>query len=160
RERERRKTLLAVRGASSVTEYEGAGGETLPRLLDLLDGYAGFRSTFEDVDLGAPLDLFRSLVGEGRPLGMAFAITADRAGAGFVDQACAPGPHLRAGDRLDRCRAASSPRASSSAPRRAPTRSKVATSTATGGSGSGRTELRAWSDRVTRATSTTASART
>jgi len=80
RERERRKSLLAVRGASSVTEYEAAGGETLPRLLVLLDGYAGFRSTFEDVDLGAPLDLFRSLVGEGRPLGMAFAITADRAG--------------------------------------------------------------------------------
>src|SRR5262249_53031288 len=80
RERERRKSLLAVRGASSVTEYEAAGGGTLPRLLVLLDGYAGFRSTFEDVDLGAPLDLFRSLVGEGRPLGMAFAITADRAG--------------------------------------------------------------------------------
>jgi len=81
KERERRRTLLAASGASSVAEHEAAGGEALPRLLVLLDGYTGFRSTFEDIELGAPLDLLRSLASDGRSLGMTFVITADRAGA-------------------------------------------------------------------------------
>ncbi|HSR23312.1 MAG TPA: FtsK/SpoIIIE domain-containing protein, partial [Candidatus Eisenbacteria bacterium] len=80
KEGERRKGLLAARGASSVAEHAATGGEDLPWLLVLLDGYAGFRSTFEDVDLGAPLDLLRSLAGEGRSLGIAFVVTADRTG--------------------------------------------------------------------------------
>jgi DNA segregation ATPase FtsK/SpoIIIE, S-DNA-T family len=94
RERERRRTLLAATGASSVAEHESAGGPALPRLLVLLDGYAGFRSTFEDVDLGAPLDLLRSLASDGRSLGMNFAITADRAGAVPPPLAAAMGRRL------------------------------------------------------------------
>jgi S-DNA-T family DNA segregation ATPase FtsK/SpoIIIE len=78
---ERRKTLLASAGASTLAEYHRAGGTALPTILLLLDGYSGFKSTFDDVELGAPLDWFRELVAEGRPLGLSVVFTGDRSSA-------------------------------------------------------------------------------
>lgn len=74
---ERRKLQLAQAGAFTLSEYP----ETLPRILVLLDGYGGFVSTFERVDLGRVVDALPRLVADGRPLGVHFAITADRRGA-------------------------------------------------------------------------------
>ena len=65
----------------SPTTSKLADAEPLPRILVLLDGYAAFASTFERVNLGALVDALPRLVGDGRPLGLHFAITADRRGA-------------------------------------------------------------------------------
>ena len=47
--------------------------EPLPRILVLLDGYAGFAAAFERVNLGELVDALPRLVAEGRPLGVHFA---------------------------------------------------------------------------------------
>jgi S-DNA-T family DNA segregation ATPase FtsK/SpoIIIE len=79
---ERRKLLFAERGVFTLSEYRRAApDEPLPRILVLLDGYAGFAAAFERVNLGELLDLLPRLVGDGRPLGVHFAIGADRRGA-------------------------------------------------------------------------------
>jgi S-DNA-T family DNA segregation ATPase FtsK/SpoIIIE len=80
---EQRKNLFAARGAFTLADYNRAAAreERLPRILVLLDGYAGFTAAFERVDLGALVDALPRLVGDGRPLGVHFAITADRRGA-------------------------------------------------------------------------------
>ncbi|MFZ0216503.1 MAG: FtsK/SpoIIIE domain-containing protein [Candidatus Dormiibacterota bacterium] len=78
---DRRKSLLAAAGASTLAEYHAAGQPRLPHILLLLDGYGSFRSTYEDVDFGAPLDAFRELLADGRPMGLATVFTADRSGA-------------------------------------------------------------------------------
>jgi S-DNA-T family DNA segregation ATPase FtsK/SpoIIIE len=79
---QRRKQLFAERGVFTLSEYRRAApGEPLPRILVLLDGYAGFAAAFERVNLGELLDALPRLVGDGRPLGVHFAITADRRGA-------------------------------------------------------------------------------
>ena len=81
-ELERRKLLLARRGVFSLSEYRAApDAEPLPRILVLLDGYAGFAAAFERVNLGELVDALPRLVGDGRPLGLHFAITADRRAA-------------------------------------------------------------------------------
>ncbi len=79
---ERRKVLLAQAGVFTLSEYRRApDAEPLPRLLVLLDGYAGFAAAFERVNLGELVDALPRLVSEGRPLGVHFAISADRRGA-------------------------------------------------------------------------------
>ena len=79
---DRRKQLLARAGVFSLADYrELPDAEPLPRILVLLDGYAAFASSFERVNLGALVDALPRLVGDGRPLGLHFAITADRRGA-------------------------------------------------------------------------------
>ncbi|MDR0358799.1 MAG: cell division-like protein, partial [bacterium] len=78
---ESRKTVLASAGASTLAEYHRAGGAPLPTILLLLDGYSGFKSAFDDVELGAPVDWFRELVAEGRPLGLSAVFTGDRSSA-------------------------------------------------------------------------------
>jgi S-DNA-T family DNA segregation ATPase FtsK/SpoIIIE len=75
---ERRKALFAQAGVFSLSDYRS---ETLPRIVVLLDGYAGFASAFERVNLGELIDMLPRLVADGRPLGVHFAITADRRGA-------------------------------------------------------------------------------
>ena len=75
---ERRKAQFAQAGVFSLSDYRG---ETLPRIVVLLDGYAGFASAFERVNLGELIDALPRLVADGRPLGVHFAITADRRGA-------------------------------------------------------------------------------
>jgi S-DNA-T family DNA segregation ATPase FtsK/SpoIIIE len=79
---ERRKLLFAERGVFALSEYRRAApDEPLPRVLVLLDGYAGFAAAFERVNLGELVDALPRLVGDGRPLGVHFAISADRRGA-------------------------------------------------------------------------------
>ena len=79
---DRRKQLLARAGVFSLADYrELPDAEPLPRILVLLDGYAAFAAAFERVNLGALVDALPRLVGDGRPLGLHFAITADRRGA-------------------------------------------------------------------------------
>jgi DNA segregation ATPase FtsK/SpoIIIE, S-DNA-T family len=79
---ESRKNLFAARGVFTLAEYNRAVPESpLPRVVVLLDGYSGFVAAFERVDLGALVDALPRLVGDGRPLGVHFAITADRRGA-------------------------------------------------------------------------------
>src|SRR5262249_6944966 len=81
---ERRKELLASTGAATLSEYLASGpAERIPHVLVLLDGYAGFYSTFEGIDVGAHVDALRLLVAEGRSVGVAFAISADRS-AGYL----------------------------------------------------------------------------
>ncbi|MGH7911218.1 MAG: FtsK/SpoIIIE domain-containing protein, partial [Candidatus Dormibacteraceae bacterium] len=73
---ERRKTLLAAAGASTVAEYNAVSSEQpLPRLLLLLDGYAGFSAAYEDVDFGAPIQTFQELLAEGRSMGLGIVLT-------------------------------------------------------------------------------------
>jgi S-DNA-T family DNA segregation ATPase FtsK/SpoIIIE len=79
---ERRKHLFAQHGVFTLSEYrKKGGGEPVARILVLLDGYAGFVSAFERVNLGELVETLPRLVGDGRPLGVHFAITADRRGA-------------------------------------------------------------------------------
>ena len=79
---ERRKEQLGGAGVFSVEEFRRARpGEEMPRILVLLDGYAGFVSAFERVSQGALVDALPRLVADGRPLGVHFALTGDRRGA-------------------------------------------------------------------------------
>jgi S-DNA-T family DNA segregation ATPase FtsK/SpoIIIE len=79
---ERRKLLLAQAGVFTLSEYRRLPDtEPLPRIVVLLDGYAGFAAAFERVNLGALVDTLPRLVADGRPLGVHFAISADRRGA-------------------------------------------------------------------------------
>jgi S-DNA-T family DNA segregation ATPase FtsK/SpoIIIE len=79
---ERRKALFAQAGVFSLADYRALDGvDALPRIVVLLDGYAGFASSFERVNLGELVDALPRLVADGRPLGVHFAITADRRGA-------------------------------------------------------------------------------
>jgi S-DNA-T family DNA segregation ATPase FtsK/SpoIIIE len=79
---ERRKALFSQAGVFTLSEYRAlAAAEPLPRIVVLLDGYAGFASAFERVNLGELVDTLPRLVADGRPLGVHFAITADRRGA-------------------------------------------------------------------------------
>src|SRR6266540_3533363 len=76
---EQRKRLFAERGVFNLSEYARvAPGEAPPRIVVLLDGYSGFAAAFERVNLGELVEALPRLVGEGRPLGVHFAITADR----------------------------------------------------------------------------------
>lgn len=78
---ERRKMQLAQAGAFTLSEYAAKANEPLPRILVLLDGYSGFASAFERVNLGELIDTLPRVVADGRPLGIHFAITSDRRGA-------------------------------------------------------------------------------
>jgi DNA segregation ATPase FtsK/SpoIIIE, S-DNA-T family len=79
---ERRKALFAERGVFNLSEFHRAApAEAPPRILVLLDGYPGFAAAFERVNLGELVEALPRLVGEGRPLGVHFAIAADRRGA-------------------------------------------------------------------------------
>lgn len=79
---DRRKALFASSGVFSLSAYNELDQVgPLPRLLVLLDGYAGFAAEFERVNLGELVDLLPRLVADGRPLGVHFAISADRRGA-------------------------------------------------------------------------------
>jgi S-DNA-T family DNA segregation ATPase FtsK/SpoIIIE len=77
-EAERRKTLLAQTGTTTLDEYLAVRpGEALPRVLVLLDGVTGFATAFEET--GAQhVDALLQLVGEGRPLGISFVFSTSR----------------------------------------------------------------------------------
>jgi len=70
-----RRERFAAAGASTLSEYVEATGMRLPRIVVLLDDYAGFVAAFARVDRGELIDLLPRLVAEGRPLGIHFAMT-------------------------------------------------------------------------------------
>jgi S-DNA-T family DNA segregation ATPase FtsK/SpoIIIE len=75
-----RRERFAARGAFTLSEYNRAveEHEVLPRIVILFDGYAGFFSTFERINLGELVDALPRLVADSRPLGVHFVITAER----------------------------------------------------------------------------------
>ena len=65
-----------------LAEYRRpARASRLPRIVVLLDGYAAFAAAFERVNFGELVDALPRSSRDGRPLGIHFAITADRRGA-------------------------------------------------------------------------------
>ena len=79
---ERRRALFAEHGVFTLSELHRRGAaEPTPRIVVLLDNYSGFVAAFERVNLGELVETLPRLVGDGRPLGVHFAIAADRRGA-------------------------------------------------------------------------------
>lgn len=96
---ELRKELFRREGVASLGEFRTRMRnnamtltDPLPRIVILLDSFAGFNAAFEKVEYGAWIDAVQRLTAEGRPLGIHIVITADRRGAipfnmaGLVEQ--------------------------------------------------------------------------
>lgn len=88
REVEERKEIFRINAVSTLGEYRtrlinnaGQAHNQLPRIVILLDSFAGYTSSFEKVEYGAWIDAIQRIVAEGRPLGIHIIITADRRGA-------------------------------------------------------------------------------
>ena len=79
---ERSERFATVR-AGSLPEYRAAkgGNPDEPRLVVLVDGYAGFHAAFERIQGGRWIDWLTQLVSDGRQFGLHFVLTADRRGA-------------------------------------------------------------------------------
>ena len=79
---ERSERFATVR-AGSLPEYRAAKGgrPDEPRLVVLVDGYAGFHAAFERFQGGRWIDWLTQLVSDGRQFGVHFALTADRRSA-------------------------------------------------------------------------------
>jgi DNA segregation ATPase FtsK/SpoIIIE, S-DNA-T family len=73
---EERKRDFAAVSASSLAEYRRIQGVSTPRVVILIDDYAGFLTAFERVDNGWLVAALPRLLGEGRPLGVHFVLTA------------------------------------------------------------------------------------
>ncbi|MDQ0243747.1 S-DNA-T family DNA segregation ATPase FtsK/SpoIIIE [Bacillus fengqiuensis] len=69
----RRKELFAEIGAKTLSSYRQSGGEHIPAIIVLLDGYLSFRNTFPDEN--EELEL---LLREGANMGMYFILTANK----------------------------------------------------------------------------------
>jgi S-DNA-T family DNA segregation ATPase FtsK/SpoIIIE len=78
-----RARLLAEHGVSTLSEYERLSEPVpvLPRTVVLLDSYAGFKSAFENVNVGALVEALTRLVADGRAVGVHVIATADRRNA-------------------------------------------------------------------------------
>jgi S-DNA-T family DNA segregation ATPase FtsK/SpoIIIE len=75
-----RRELLADAGVTNLASYLRVSPVSVPRIVVLLDGYAGFTSTFEKIDLGELVDLLPRLIADGRQLGIHFVLSAERRG--------------------------------------------------------------------------------
>jgi S-DNA-T family DNA segregation ATPase FtsK/SpoIIIE len=85
REAERRRALLGAAAAPTLADYLATVPAVhVPYELVLLDGYAGFVTALENVDMGAPVDAFKNLLTGGPPLGISFVVTADRLDRGVA----------------------------------------------------------------------------
>lgn len=80
---EERRQRFAETGATSIDEYANLGGRTapMPRVIVMLDNYAGFASAFERVEHGALIDELPRLMGDGPAVGVHFVVTANRRNA-------------------------------------------------------------------------------
>src|SRR5699024_11023626 len=80
---EERSARYAAASASTIEEYRKiAGRPDEPRILLLIDGFAGFRNEWEAVHSRMPsYQQFLQLLVDGRAAGVHVAVTADRAGA-------------------------------------------------------------------------------
>ena len=78
-----RSERFATVRAGSLPEYRSATGgrPDEPRLVVLVDGYAGFHAAFERIQGGRWVDWLTQLVSDGRQFGVHFALTADRRSA-------------------------------------------------------------------------------
>ncbi|MDQ1686921.1 MAG: segregation ATPase FtsK/SpoIIIE, family, partial [Frankiaceae bacterium] len=77
-----RSRLFADRRVASLADHQRLHPEVqLPRIVVLLDSYAGFVETYDRVDVGALVDALPRLVADGRTAGVHFVITADRRSA-------------------------------------------------------------------------------
>lgn len=77
-----RKNLLGQAGVSTLSEYRRIHpGESLPRIVVLLENFSGFSAAFERIDYGEMLDVLPRFVGDSRAVGVHFVITADRRGS-------------------------------------------------------------------------------
>jgi len=82
RELDRRSDLFAQAHAANLSEYRELVDPTMPRIVLLVDNYPEFKSGWEVNSATAPFyQVFMRVLGEGRPLGVHAAITADRGGA-------------------------------------------------------------------------------
>ena len=88
REVEARKELFRTSGVSTMGEYRtrlrNNGDETkgaLPRIVILLDSFAGYVASFDKIEYGAWVDAIQRIIADGRPLGIHIIVTADRRGA-------------------------------------------------------------------------------
>jgi S-DNA-T family DNA segregation ATPase FtsK/SpoIIIE len=78
---DRRAREFAASGSSTLAAHRQARPDLrVPRVLVLLDSYAGFFETYERVDLGTMVDALPRLVADGGALGVHFVIAADRRG--------------------------------------------------------------------------------
>lgn len=78
-----RSEMFSARGVSSLGEYARVvqDGAAPPRIVVLMDSYAGFTAAFERVDFGAQVDALARIVSDGRAAGVHLVATADRRGA-------------------------------------------------------------------------------
>lgn len=77
-----RSRLFADRRVANLADHHRRfPGEALPRIVVLLDSYAGFIETYERVDLGRLVEALPRLVADGRAAGVHLVITADRRAA-------------------------------------------------------------------------------
>lgn len=81
-ELDRRSELFAKASAANLSEYRELVDPDLPRVFLLIDNYPEFKKDWEISSARAPFyQVFMRVLGEGRPLGVHAAITADRGGA-------------------------------------------------------------------------------
>lgn len=77
-----RSRLFADRRVANLADFQRLHpDEPLPRIVVLLDSYAGFVEAYDRVDLGRLVEALPRLVGDGRAAGVHFVITADRRAA-------------------------------------------------------------------------------
>ncbi|MBS1870097.1 MAG: FHA domain-containing protein [Actinobacteria bacterium] len=76
---DRRARLFAAAGAATLGDYRRLRPDAAePRIVLLVDSYAGFVDAYDKVDLGALVDALPRLVADGRAAGVHVVITADR----------------------------------------------------------------------------------
>lgn len=76
---QRRMSLHAATGASSLTQYlEQGRGEPLPRVVLLVDGFGEFASLYDTARADSLFDRLVGLLGSGRSVGVHVVVTADR----------------------------------------------------------------------------------
>ena len=78
---EQRKRLMATHGLATFAELAARADVPVPRVLVLLDGYAGATAALERVDGGRLLERLERLIPDGPGVGLHFVVTADRRAA-------------------------------------------------------------------------------
>jgi S-DNA-T family DNA segregation ATPase FtsK/SpoIIIE len=75
-----RREAFAAEGISGLADLRRRrpGGDPVPRIVVLLDGYAAFASAYERVSFGDALGTLQRIAADGRPLGIHVVATADR----------------------------------------------------------------------------------
>jgi S-DNA-T family DNA segregation ATPase FtsK/SpoIIIE len=77
-----RRDLFSRHGAATLSEFQARDSETLvPRIVVLLDDYAGFATAYERYEFGGLIDVLHGIAADGRGLGVHLCITGARRGA-------------------------------------------------------------------------------